>query len=53
MINKLPVVGGHRDLNPLSSQAEKEDQGILLTASQIAIGLVLASGWKVVRRILN
>ncbi|EFP88658.2 hypothetical protein PGT21_037011 [Puccinia graminis f. sp. tritici] len=53
IINKLPVVGGHRDLNPLSSQAEKEGQGILLTASQIAIGLVLASGWKVIRRILN
>ncbi|WAR53494.1 hypothetical protein PtB15_3B2 [Puccinia triticina] len=53
IMNQLPLAGGHLGLNPLASQAEKDNQGILLTASRIAIGLVLASGWKVVRRILN
>ncbi|KAI9628094.1 hypothetical protein H4Q26_018204 [Puccinia striiformis f. sp. tritici PST-130] len=52
IMKKLPYAGNYLNLNPLFSQAEKEQQGILLTASQMAIGLTLASGWKVARRIL-
>ncbi|KAH9470642.1 hypothetical protein Pst134EA_007886 [Puccinia striiformis f. sp. tritici] len=52
IMKKLPFAGNYLNLNPLFSQAEKEQQGILLTASQMAIGLTLASGWKVARRIL-
>lgn len=50
---KLPVAGKHLDLNPLFHQAEKDHQGILLTASQIAVGLTMAGGWKLARRILK
>jgi len=50
---KLPVAGQHLDLNPLFNQAEKNHQGILLTASQIAVGLTMAGGWKLARRILK
>ncbi|PLW09788.1 hypothetical protein PCANC_22299 [Puccinia coronata f. sp. avenae] len=50
---KLPVLGKHLDLSPPFYQADKDDQGILRTASQIAIGLTLAGGWKVAGRILN
>ncbi|PLW28262.1 hypothetical protein PCASD_18338 [Puccinia coronata f. sp. avenae] len=39
---KLPVLGKHLDLSPPFYQADKDDQGILRTASQIAIGLTLA-----------
>lgn len=51
---KLPGVGHRLDLiTPLLHQAEKENQSILLTATQIGFGLVLASGWKVAKRLLS